>query len=597
MAIPAVVATVLTLWLFVDRMAGAQMRQPLGWDEILSLENYSWVTFRSSGVPTHADRVEDLLQVPRPNGMQLVAGLYRAISVWREPNDHVMHSVLVNLSTALSPGGEVAVRVPAWVGALVFAAALGWLAWRRGYQLAWPLAMLVGASWPYVHLYSIIARGYSWMLALQVLLLLLLADALPRRPRSIAWGALCGFVAILSFWNMVNLIVDWLAPLYLGLWIVPPCRQEAAGSVSNELSTEERAAYRQNLVVQVLVLGFFVVFFFIHFLPYILVSMQEFGVPAHGLDFFRSLMDVLRYLFPNAVWGLVGVAGVVGWYFMWRDTGTRHLGAVCILSACVSLAHFLAAQKLPYARTCGYFLPLVTLGATHLTELGLRRVADRLQPILAGAAVVGVGLLVVVQHANLRSAESELVGYKQGLQHEFVNDRPYLTTVDQDQGWLRLRHAPPWYLEVFDGLDRVATATHLAFLVNPRDPRSTNWAGEASWPTVKMPDRVLQFSPAEVHVFQDEHPPTRFPALIVWVLAPDRQEIRNELLRAAFEGLNVDYQPHHRTLLVKWEFVNQVYAVELLIKNPADYQEALEALRRGRYTLRGKALLIEPTGG
>jgi hypothetical protein len=36
-----------------------------------------------------------------------------------------VHSVLVILNTSLFPGGEVAVHVPAWVGELVFAAALG----------------------------------------------------------------------------------------------------------------------------------------------------------------------------------------------------------------------------------------------------------------------------------------------------------------------------------------------------------------------------------------------------------------------------------------------------------------------------------------
>jgi hypothetical protein len=597
MAVPAALAIALTLWLFVDRMAGAQMREPLIWDEMLNVENYSWATFQTNGLPTHADRAEDMLPVQRPNAMQLVAGLYRAISVWREPNDHIVHSVLVNLSTALFPGGEAAVRFPAWAGALLFAAALAWLAWRSGYRLAWPLALLVGASWPYVHMYSLQARGYSWMLALQVVLLLLVADALPRRPSSIVWGALCGFVAILSFSNMVNLIVDWLAPLYLALWLFPPRIQEASTSVWKELSPEDLRAYRQNLFAQGIVLGFFVVLFFIHFLPYVLVSMQEFGTPARGLDFFPRLFDVLLYLFPNPVWGLVGAAGVVGWYFMWRDTRTRHLGAVCILTAVISLAHFAVTQKLPYERTCGYFLPLVTLGATHLAELGLRRIADRLQPMMTGAAVVGAGLLVMVQHASLRSAVSELVAYKQGLRRELVNDRPYITSFDRAQGWSRLVHVPPWYLIAFDGLDRIATATHLTFLVTPGDPRSTSWAGDESWPKVKLSDRVLQVSPATVRAVQDEHPPTRFPALIIWVLAPDRPEIRNELLRGAFDGLNVDYQVQRRILLTKWEFVNQVYAVELLVKSTVDYHEALEAMRRGRDTLGGRALMIEPTGG
>src|SRR5262249_29580868 len=141
MAVPAAVAIALTLWLFVDRMAGAQMRQPLPWDEMLNLEKYSWGTFQTHRPPTHTDPAEGMPPLQRPNGMQLVAGLYRAISVWREPNDHIVHSVLVNLSTALFPGGEAAVRFPAWAGALLFAAALAWLAWRSGHRLAWPLAL------------------------------------------------------------------------------------------------------------------------------------------------------------------------------------------------------------------------------------------------------------------------------------------------------------------------------------------------------------------------------------------------------------------------------------------------------------------------
>src|SRR5262249_46740417 len=152
----------------------------------------------------------------------------------------------------------------------------------------------------------------------------------------VAWGAICGIVAILSFWNMINLIVDWLAPVYVALWLWPPCQRGTADTVLTGRNTVDHRAYRLNLVVQFLVLGFFVALFFIQFLPYIIISLQEFGIPAHGLVFFPRSMDVLRYLFPNPIWGIVALAGVVGWYFMWRNPGTRHLGAVCILSVVVS---------------------------------------------------------------------------------------------------------------------------------------------------------------------------------------------------------------------------------------------------------------------
>ena len=45
------------------------------------------MTFNGNGLPMHAGRVDDLLHAQRPDGLQLVARLYRAISLWREPNE------------------------------------------------------------------------------------------------------------------------------------------------------------------------------------------------------------------------------------------------------------------------------------------------------------------------------------------------------------------------------------------------------------------------------------------------------------------------------------------------------------------------------
>jgi hypothetical protein len=68
-----VVAIAPALWLFVDRMAGTQMSEPLTWDKIPNLDN-GRVTFNGNGLPTHAGRVGDLLHAQRPDGLQLVAG-------------------------------------------------------------------------------------------------------------------------------------------------------------------------------------------------------------------------------------------------------------------------------------------------------------------------------------------------------------------------------------------------------------------------------------------------------------------------------------------------------------------------------------------
>src|SRR5437870_1780048 len=86
------------------RWRGPDIRRPLQYDELLTIEYYTWVGLAPSGERAPLRRAVDLQARFRPTLAQLGMGLYRSLGVWREPNNHVWQSVLVNLSLAAVPG-------------------------------------------------------------------------------------------------------------------------------------------------------------------------------------------------------------------------------------------------------------------------------------------------------------------------------------------------------------------------------------------------------------------------------------------------------------------------------------------------------------
>ena len=586
-----IASVVVVGWLFVDRLTGQQMRQPLTWDELGTVETYTWAAFHANGVPRRITRADEVKDLPRPTPIQLVAGLYRAVAVWREPNDHIPHSVLVNLSLLARPGSERSARVPAWLGALVFALAVAWFARRTGHAFAWPLALVLAAGWPYVHEYAIEARGYTWMLALQVVLLLALYR-LAGRPASVAWGGLCALIAVLSFWNIVSLSLDWLLPAYAALWLSPPFRADPA--VTPTALASRRYAYRTNLLVQGLAVGFVGLVFVMDHLPYVLVSLQEFGLPTAPGEFPGRVVEMVRYLLPNARWMTIGVAGAWGWILMTRRPATRPLGLACLLTLLVSAVHFLLARKFPYARTCGYFLPLLILGVTHVVERLLDSRPERQRAWLQLAVLAGAGALVISQHLELREQGSVLARFRGDLRARPVSGRPYATAGLRD-AWIRYQHLPANYLNAFDSLDLVAEATQLGFLTRPNDD-PTPRLGAARWPVVPAGDMQLRMVPAAASRVLGAPPPRQYPVVVLWVLAPDRPELRNELLHEVLRSLETRWQKFNRQVFNKLEFSNQVYSVEFAVQNPAEYAQVKGAIERAKPTLGGDAVVIEPTG-
>lgn len=150
-----------------------------------------------------------------------------AASQYDDPNNHVLHSILVWVVHNFAGWNRVALRMPAFLSFCLFLPALWWFARQEyGPRAAVFATALVGTS-PYFLAYSISARGYT-------LMLLLFATAL-----------LCGRALVRSP-EKKGLWATWTAAIALGLYTVPlmafPAVTTAAWMVLTRWRTHGREA-------------------------------------------------------------------------------------------------------------------------------------------------------------------------------------------------------------------------------------------------------------------------------------------------------------------------------------------------------------------
>lgn len=137
------------------------------------------------------------------------------VSWYPFPNNHVLHSLLARATLALSPWSPWALRLPAFVAGVAIVP----LTWAVGRRFVDPASALLGAGLAAgstsLVLYSANARGYSLVVALW-LVLLLVGDALRRRtslPRWVAYGALAaaGLYTVPVMLYPLGAVSLWLA--------------------------------------------------------------------------------------------------------------------------------------------------------------------------------------------------------------------------------------------------------------------------------------------------------------------------------------------------------------------------------------------------
>ena len=140
---------------------------------------------------------------------------YIALTAYTGPNNHVLHSLLVHVSTALFGGEPWAIRLPAFIAGVLLVPAT-YVAGRAIYDASTALlaaALVASSSW--LVGYSTNARGYT-LVALVFVLLLALAARLRSSSSAAEWLAFAvlgaiGFATVPVMLYAFGAVVAWLA--------------------------------------------------------------------------------------------------------------------------------------------------------------------------------------------------------------------------------------------------------------------------------------------------------------------------------------------------------------------------------------------------
>lgn len=588
----AVVALVLLVLAGV-RGLGPSMSRPFEVDELLTTSYYTWVGLRPDGEVRTLGHIDEFYALPRPGLRHLGMGVYCAAGRWPEPNNHIPNSLLVSAALVLQRS-EWAARLPALLCAVVFAFGLYWLC---GPVLGWRAAAPLVALWawfaPYVAAYSQTARGYSAMLALQVLLLLA-AHGLARRPSSLVRGALCAALAALAFLNVVSLALDWLVPFYLALFLYPP------------LPDTDRAAWRRNLAAQVLAVGAVGLLFLVSHLPMIYSSSQQYGLPfASVSEFFDLLAQIFDRLFPGLEWKLFAALAGAGLVLLCASRQSPFLAALVILTGGVSLGHFVLARHLPYERGMGYLLPLVLLGAAYLVE----RIVQALDSLAARALVwtACAGLTVLLVPPSLRfPTKDDRLELSLELARKLEpapGARTYLLFgygFDFITGMYRPRD--------WDCVDVLRPGMELRILAFIRyHPSSTFNVGVRAGPQIvtwrlmewettnhaaAMPYDMVEITGVTQPLTGDTAAPAK--ALLFWYPDAARLGVSGRAHTDYIDASGLKYLPRLTRYQAKLDVYVNLECLVLIAETPAEYRKAAEVVSEGIERFGGRAVVFVP---
>ncbi|CAK8992834.1 Uncharacterized protein SCF082_LOCUS3237 [Durusdinium trenchii] len=380
-----------------DRWEGDATTRPFEYDEWLALEYYAWPGITAEGSMRSLRRTDDFYDLDRPTLRNFALGSYRSLGEWKEPNNHVPHSFLVNCSLAVFGTSEASARAPAFLAALLASVLMFlFLQYCCGWRVAAPFVAIWLFCLPYVVQYSLEARGYSLMLCLQIAFLMSAQQAW-RRPESILWGTVMTAIAIASAMNILSLAVDWLLPAYIALFLFPngwPRRRTIDDAdLEAEVLRHHTSLWRRNLIVQMLAGAFVGGLFVIDRLPFIISSARQYGQRFHSIsEMFSLIVDASRYLFAGPAAVAIALLGIVGCVLMVRRREHRTLAVIAICTLIVSLLHFVGIQRLPYARTCAYTLPLACIGTAYAIEACWNASSKRLA---RGGVACGLGFISI----------------------------------------------------------------------------------------------------------------------------------------------------------------------------------------------------------
>jgi hypothetical protein len=323
--------------------------------------------------------------------------LYIGLSSYTAPNNHLLHTLLVHLSTSALGSAPWAVRLPALVAGVLLVPA-SYLAGRAIYDRRIGLlgAALVAGSSKLIE-YSTNARGYT-LLALIFMLELALAAFLARSDEPAAWAAFALLGAI-GMWTVPTMAY---ALVVLVLWLI----------VTILVEREHVSRLRSRLLPALVGAGAITVLLYLPPLlssgPHALlrndfVKPRGFAATARHLP--RSLWETFASWnrdLPVAIGILLALGFVVALVAQSRISRFRVPPAA---AAFVVVPLALAQRVVPFDRVWLFLLPLylVTAAAGLLLLVGRRATAGA----AAGVAVLVSALLCSGAVASQAVAHSE----------------------------------------------------------------------------------------------------------------------------------------------------------------------------------------------
>ena len=330
--------------------------------------------------------------------------LGHALSDYRFPNNHLLHTLLVHMSAAVFGSAPWALRLPALVAGI----ALVPLTWAIGRALYSPAPALgaagIAAASTTLVLFSTNARGYT-ILACLTVMLALLAVWQVRLDNVAGWVAMA-VVAALGAWTIPIMLYPATG---IGLWLWLEAR---AGGAAIDARTMRSRLAQTGLAALCLTM--------VLYLPVVartgiaLVVGNRFVLPQSRADFFAQLPGFIAGVGQDYTRGwndslavLLGVA-LVAALVGWRRVG-RH--RVSMLGAMLAAAMLLlvANGRLPYFRVWMYLLPFVLAGSAAgldwLVRLTIGRSAPRAAPLVTAVLLAAVVVVASVSMTRRNAVE------------------------------------------------------------------------------------------------------------------------------------------------------------------------------------------------
>jgi 4-amino-4-deoxy-L-arabinose transferase-like glycosyltransferase len=309
---------------------------------------------------------------------------------YSSPNNHVLHTLLVKLSTLIWGSHPVSIRLPAFLFGIASVPLTFCLCRKLMPERSGILASAAMAVAPYMVIYSANARGYS-LLVFLTLALAFLGLHVVETPSLPGW-ALVSLIAALGMLTMPSMLFA-IAGLYLWLGCLLFCRQRSFGAIMREFL----------IPCGIMTLAFT----FLLYTPSIVASggvgsmlANHYLRSSRWSHFFHRLIPHIQKFFDSYMWNppcpalLLSIGAILLIAGMFRAAKSRDWPLLFLLPSMLlgAGAVFLLKHAIPPDRIWIYLMPfsfvLMDAGLTSLKEKFPRSLR-----LLLALLLIMVGLL------------------------------------------------------------------------------------------------------------------------------------------------------------------------------------------------------------